>query len=66
MEVTDIHLESEPLSTIDRPKETSSIPFNVIMLKQDKQKLMQKKNAIISQEEDSITTLMSQKCRVKK
>ncbi|WP_338472047.1 DNA translocase FtsK [Niallia sp. XMNu-256] len=44
-ESSDIHLESEPVEATERPKERSSIPFNVIMLKQDKQKLSQKHHA---------------------
>ena len=45
-------LESEPVS--EQRKERSSIPFNVIMLKQDKQKLMMKENSPLSGEETII------------
>lgn len=47
---TDIQFESEPVITAERPKERSPIPFNVIMLKQDKQKLLNKRNRLIAQE----------------
>ncbi|WP_428911291.1 DNA translocase FtsK [Niallia sp. Krafla_26] len=63
METTDIQLESEPVSNADQPKEKSPIPFNVIMLKQDKLKLMQKQNALIPQQENPI--LISQTEEVK-
>ena len=45
-------LESELVS--EQRKERSSIPFNVIMLKQDKQKLMMKENSPLSGEETII------------
>ena len=45
-------LESEPAS--EQQKERSSIPFNVIMLKQDKQKLMMKENSPLSGQETII------------
>ena len=51
---SDIQSELEPESASEQQKERSSIPFNVIMLKQDKQKLMMKESSPLSGQETII------------
>ena len=51
---SDIQSELEPESASEQQKERSSIPFNVIMLKQDKQKLMMKESRPLSGQETII------------
>ena len=46
-----IQSELKPESASEQQKERSSIPFNVIMLKQDKQKLMMKESSPLSGQE---------------
>ena len=51
---SDIQSELEPEPASEQQKERSSIPFNVIMLKQDKQKLMMKESRPLSGQETII------------
>ena len=51
---SDIQSELEPEPASEQQKERSSIPFNVIMLKQDKQKLMMKESSPLSGQETII------------
>jgi S-DNA-T family DNA segregation ATPase FtsK/SpoIIIE len=60
MDESDIQSDLDPIAASDQRKERSPIPFNVIMLKQDKQKLMKKGSSSQSQQETMIEMTQSQ------
>ena len=60
---SDIQSELEPESASEQQKERSSIPFNVIMLKQDKQKLMMKESRPLSGQETIIEKTQPRRTR---
>jgi len=62
---SDIQSELEPEPASEQQKERSSIPFNVIMLKQDKQKLMMKEISPLSGQETIIEKTQPQEQEAK-
>ncbi|MFZ0445823.1 MAG: DNA translocase FtsK, partial [Bacillus sp. (in: firmicutes)] len=61
-----IQSELKPESTSEQQKERPSIPFNVIMLKQDKQKLMMKESSPLSGQETIIEKTQPQEQEAQK
>ena len=61
-----IQSELKPESASEQQKERSSIPFNVIMLKQDKQKLMMKESSPLSGQETIIEKTQPQEQEAQK